>query len=127
MKWNMTVVLGAAAVLLVWGSLVARPASAEQKPPVPFTVGAGYDKYQEMCAQCHGEWADGTDQGPPLIHTYYVPSHHSDESFYRAILQGAKAHHWRFGDMAPMEGATMNDAVNITRFVRWLQQYRKLY
>jgi cytochrome c len=104
-----------------------QPATAEEKPPVPFAYGAGFAKYQEICAECHGQWADGTDQGPPLIHAYYVPSHHSDESFYRAILQGAKRHHWTFGDMEPVPSATMNDAVNITKFVRWLQQYRKLY
>lgn len=127
MNFRKTTLPGIFALPLSFLWLLQAPAATEENPPVPFTFGAGYDKYQKMCAECHGEWADGTDQGPPLIHAYYVPSHHSDESFHRAILHGAKAHHWKFGDMAPVEGATMNDAVNITKYVRWLQQYRELY
>ncbi len=117
--------LGALGVPLWLG--LQSPAAAEERPPVPFSYGAGWDKYDKMCAQCHGKWADGTDKGPPLIHSYYVPSHHSDQSFQRAILQGVKMHHWKFGDMPPVPGATASDAVNITQFLRWLQQYRKLY
>jgi len=100
---------------------------AESEPEVPFEYGVGLENYQSKCADCHGQWAEGTDQGPTLIHPYYVPSHHSDQSFYRAILQGARMHHWEFGDMAPVEGASEQDAVNVTAFVRWLQQYRGLY
>jgi hypothetical protein len=100
---------------------------AESEPEVPFQYGAGLEKYQSLCAECHGQWAEGTDKGPTLIHPYYVPSHHSDQSFYRAILQGAPMHHWDFGDMPPVEGASEQDAINVIAFVRWLQQYRGLY
>jgi hypothetical protein len=41
---------------------------AEEKPPVPFAYGAGFDRYQKLCAEYHGEWVDGTDKGPPLMH-----------------------------------------------------------
>jgi mono/diheme cytochrome c family protein len=123
----MKVVLAIVTLLVPLPWVINDTALAEEKPPVPFAYGAGLDRYQKLCAECHGEWADGTDKGPPLIHGYYVPSHHSDESFRRAILQGSKMHHWKFGDMAPVPGATMTDATNITKFIRWLQQYRKLY
>lgn len=113
-------------LLLFLGPMVA-PVTAEEVPPVPFKYGLGLEKYEKLCATCHGKWAEGTQQGPTLIHPFYVPSHHSDEAFYRAILRGVKMHHWKFGDMAPVPGAIMDDAVKITEFVRWLQQYRKLY
>ena len=113
-------------VLPVWLMIQAQ-AVAEEVPPVPFAYGLGLEKYQKMCAECHGKWADGTDKGPTLIHPYYVPSHHSDDAFHSAILHGTKMHHWKFGDMAPVPGATMDDAINITKYVRWLQKYRKLY
>jgi hypothetical protein len=40
---------------------------------------------------CHGDWGDGSDKGPPLMHKLYVPSHHGDETFYRAAIKGARA------------------------------------
>ncbi|MDH3279688.1 MAG: cytochrome c [Gammaproteobacteria bacterium] len=116
----------AALLLFVWAVIRAQ-AAAEEAPPVPFKYGLGLEKYQTMCAECHGKWAEGTDKGPTLVHSFYVPSHHSDQAFYRAILQGAPMHHWKFGNMAPVPGAAMDDAIKITQFVRWLQQYRKLY
>lgn len=94
---------------------------------VPFQYGLGQQKYSDMCAQCHGEWLDGTDKGPPLLHGYYKPSHHSDRAFLRAILQGSAQHHWEFGDMQPVEGATLEDAQQIIPFVRWLQQAEGLF
>ncbi|MDH3713841.1 MAG: cytochrome c [Gammaproteobacteria bacterium] len=94
---------------------------------VPFKYGLGQQKYTAMCAECHGKWLRGTDQGPPLLHGYYKPSHHGDRSFYRAILQGTQQHHWNFGDMAPVPGATQADAQQIIPFVRWVQQAEGLY
>lgn len=76
---------------------------------------------------CHGQWAEGTDKGPPLIHGYYKPSHHGEAAFYRVILNGSPAHHWAFGDMPPVDCATEDDARKVTEFVRWLQQYKGLY
>ncbi|CAC9535452.1 hypothetical protein [uncultured Gammaproteobacteria bacterium] len=94
---------------------------------VPFMQAAGMSKFKENCAKCHGEWAKGTDSGPPLIHNYYKPSHHGDEAFYRAALNGVKAHHWRFGNMSPVEGIERKDITKIISYVRWLQKANKLY
>lgn len=105
--------------------LVSSLAAAQTWPPkVPFQYGLGMKKYQAMCASCHGEWGDGTDQGPPLMHPYYKSDHHSDTSFSRAILSGTKQHHWNFGDMEPVKGATPEDVKRITLFVRWLQKQK---
>jgi hypothetical protein len=67
--------------------------------------------------------AEGTaDKGPPLIHPYYKPSHHDDDSFYRAALSGVQAHHWHFGNMPPVEGITNQDIGQIIQFIRWWQR-----
>lgn len=109
--------------------LIVFPAGAEEglpegikRPAVPFQYGRGLASFQEKCAACHGKWAFGTDQGPPLIHKYYRPNHHADVAFYRAIQFGVRAHHWRFGDMAPVEGVDREEAGRIIPFIRWWQQ-----
>lgn len=107
--------------------LLSNMAAAETWPPkVPFKYSLGMSQYGELCASCHGQWGDGTDQGPPLMHPYYKSSHHSDKSFHRAIMQGSKAHHWKFGDMQPVEGATPEDVRSIVLYVRWLQRQKGL-
>lgn len=96
-------------------------------PRVPFKYGLGMRKFRDMCAKCHGDWGQGTEQGPPLIHSFYEPSHHGDAAFYQAALKGVKAHHWNFGDMPPVEGATAKDVEKILPFIRWLQQQNGIY
>jgi len=121
--------IAAALVLPLYlaSSHVSAQTANDEDPPVPFRFALGMETYQTMCAECHGQWATGTDSGPPLINGYYVPSHHSDQAFHQAILRGARQHHWNFGDMPAVPGATSQDAENIVTFVRWLQQYRGLY
>ena len=94
---------------------------------VPFSHGLGKQKFDLMCAKCHGEWATGTDQGPPLMHGFYKPSHHSDRAFYRATFEGTRQHHWNFGDMPPVGGATQKDAEQIIKFLRWMQKSKGIY
>ena len=93
----------------------------DAEPDVPFRLSLGSTKFEKFCAECHGTWAGGTDRGPPLLHVYYVKSHHGDSAFYRAIFQGSPQHHWTFGDMKPVEGVTREDAGQIIEYVRWLQ------
>jgi len=100
---------------------------AVKKPRVPFKFGVGMKKFKTMCAQCHGEWGEGSDQGPPLMHDFYKPSHHGDPTFYNAALKGVKAHHWKLGDMPRVQGATAKDVERILPFIRWLQKENGLY
>jgi len=88
---------------------------------VPFSLSLGKQLYEQSCAACHGAWAAGTDQGPPLIHKYYEPGHHDDNSFYRAIMKGVRAHHWRFGDMPPLPHVEPKKIPALIKYVRWLQ------
>lgn len=113
------------ALLIVSASLQA--ATDKPKFDVPFNFGLGQSLYEEKCSSCHGPWGDGSDKGPPLMHKLYVPSHHGDESFYRAAMKGAQAHHWPFGDMPPVPGITKRAMDQIVPYVRWLQRENGIY
>ena len=94
---------------------------------VPATLSAraqlGRKTYDANCVSCHGRNAAGQDGvAPPLVHIIYEPGHHGDESFQRAVALGVRAHHWRFGDMAPIEGLSRSDVAEIIAYVRELQR-----
>jgi mono/diheme cytochrome c family protein len=99
-----------------------RPADEIVVPKLSSPAQMGKIAFDENCAACHGPKASGTENGPPLIHRIYEPSHHADFAFVRAARQGVKAHHWRFGDMAPVEGVTDKQIEWITRYVREVQR-----
>ena len=83
----------------------------------------GKNIFELKCQSCHGINAAGRHEiGPPLVHKIYEPSHHSDQSFYRAVALGVKSHHWPFGNMAAVEGLTKDDVKAIISYVRELQQ-----
>jgi cytochrome c len=92
--------------------------------PVPAGLAEGEQTYQTLCVACHGPHGVGTTQGPPLVHRYYVPSHHADEAFRRAIRLGVVPHHWRFGRMPPIAGLDDRTVTGVIRYIRWLQRRR---
>ncbi|MDH5325847.1 MAG: cytochrome c [Gammaproteobacteria bacterium] len=115
-------------IFLIGGLFVGLSHAAETKAPtVPFQFAVGKTKFQEQCSLCHGKWGDGSKHGPPLMHAFYKPSHHSDAAFYRAARKGVKAHHWEFGDMPPIPSVTTRDMEQIIQFVRWLQKERGIF
>ena len=83
----------------------------------------GKNIYKLKCQSCHGINAAGRHEiGPPLVHKIYEPSHHSDQSFYRAVALGVRSHHWPFGNMAAVEGLAKSDVKAIISYVRELQR-----
>ncbi|WP_299075284.1 cytochrome c [uncultured Ruegeria sp.] len=84
--------------------------------------------FDVKCSACHGANATGL-QGlaPPLVHKIYEPSHHSDESFYVAVQNGVRAHHWKFGNMPPVDGLTRADVKGIVAYIRELQQENGIF
>jgi len=98
----------------------AEAGSGETDQPVAADGGAAV--FERKCAECHGGAAKGTDKGPPLVHKVYEPGHHADVSFYLAVRQGVRAHHWPFGDMPPVEGVSDEQIADIVAYVRGLQR-----
>ena len=83
----------------------------------------GETLFNRSCASCHGKNAAGQDGiAPPLVHKIYEPNHHGDASFHLAAMNGARAHHWPFGDMPPVEGITGAELDKIIVYVRELQR-----
>lgn len=87
----------------------------------------GAERYEVLCAGCHGGHAAGTEQGPPLVHALYNRGHHRDSAFRRAVSDGVQAHHWPFGDMPPIPQATAEDTTDIIGYVRALQRAAGIY
>lgn len=110
-------------------ALIGLPATAQgMNVPQPThglmpNPGVGKGMFEKNCASCHGADLKGTKIGPPFLHPFYVPSHHSDASFQTAVKYGVRAHHWQFGDMAPIPGVSADDVAHITAYVR-VQQRR---
>jgi len=79
--------------------------------------------FNANCASCHGKDAAGQEGvAPPLVHKIYEPNHHGDIAFQRAAKNGARAHHWPFGDMPPVDGVTEADVTKIITYIRELQR-----
>ncbi|MDE0256148.1 MAG: cytochrome c [Rhodospirillaceae bacterium] len=94
---------------------------------LPTTLSAaaqsGKRLFDDNCVTCHGPNAVGQEElGPPLVHIVYEPNHHGDEAFQRAVALGVRAHHWRFGNMAPVEGLSRDDVALIVAYIRELQR-----
>lgn len=84
--------------------------------------------FDAKCAACHGANATGLEGlAPPLVHKIYEPSHHSDESFFIAVQNGVRAHHWKFGNMPPVDGLTRADVKGIVAYIRELQQENGIF
>jgi mono/diheme cytochrome c family protein len=83
---------------------------------------SGEELFNATCAQCHGVGATGTQSGPPLVHQYYVPSHHADAAFLLAVRNGVRPHHWNFGAMPAIRGLSGDDVADIVTYVRDLQR-----
>ena len=77
--------------------------------------------FAPFATHCHGSNGAGTDKGPPFVHAVYNPGHHSDTSFARAVTQGVRQHHWRFGDMPGQPQVDNAQLDAIVRYVRAVQ------
>ncbi|WP_245410010.1 c-type cytochrome [Pararhizobium haloflavum] len=92
-------------------------------PELPRQAERGRAAFDESCASCHGQNAAGREGvGPPLVHRIYEPSHHADAAFLVAALNGARQHHWEFGNMEPVDGVSEAEVRDIIDYVRSLQR-----
>lgn len=81
----------------------------------------GQRMFNQTCASCHGLNAEGSEAGPPLIHSIYNAGHHSNKAFYRAVTEGSRQHHWSFGDMPPQPTVGFTQMTFILAFIREAQ------
>jgi mono/diheme cytochrome c family protein len=88
----------------------------------PLSSHPGAAPYAEHCASCHGADLRGTGEGPSHLSVVYEPGHHPDWSFELAIREGVRAHHWPFGDMAPVDGITDEEIHAVIAYVRAVQE-----
>lgn len=101
---------------------------AVEMPALDATGQAGLAVFRASCAACHGPNAGGVPgAGPPLIHKIYEPGHHADFAFVLAVRNGVVAHHWRFGNMPPVEGVSDTDLAAVIAFVRQVQRANGIY
>ena len=125
------VILGAALVIGV--ALALFPGGSGQpvdvKLPASFSEAAlsGRTLFEKNCQSCHGVNARGTATGPPLVHIIYETSHHSDETFHRAVRDGVRPHHWQFGQMPPIDHVEPKQVDLIISYVRELQRANGIY
>ena len=120
--WTLALVAGLAIVLYVVSSGDGEPQIVDVEVPAFTTIAEeGAALFDESCAQCHGMNAAGTEQGPPLVHAVYRPSHHADEAFWLAVTRGVTAHHWQFGNMPPQPEIGDDEIQRIVQYVRELQ------
>jgi mono/diheme cytochrome c family protein len=99
------------------------PTSREVNMPALSSMAlSGQRAYDATCAECHGAFGLGTDKGPPFLNPIYNPGHHSDEAFLRAVRNGVRQHHWRFGDMPAQPAVSDEEVQLIVRYVREVQQ-----
>ncbi len=94
---------------------------------VPFKYALGKSLFEQHCASCHGQSGQGTDKGPTFMSPVYKSSHHGDAAFYHAALNGARAHHWKFGDMPPVDGISRRKLDKIIPYIRWMQQQHGIH
>jgi hypothetical protein len=129
-KWLLSIggiaVLGTMGILWLAGTLSSPRETPSVQPststPVPPEFATGETLFNAHYARCYGLSAVGTDQGPSLLSRVYVPSHHSDASFYLAVQQGVRAHHWLYGNMPALAHVTQDEVTPIIAYVRWLQE-----
>lgn len=119
---RLTAALGAIAIACRGSEREREVLARIELPTTPAEHRTGDSLFAANCASCHGESARGTEQGPPLLHIIYEPSHHSDASFVLAAQRGVAAHHWRFGDMPPQPQVDSASLRKIIDYVRWAQR-----
>ena len=117
--------IGAAVVApgLGWGETAEGVVVPELSP----AAASGLAAYTKHCAGCHGVDTAGTDEGPTFLHRVYHPGHHADASIVLAAKRGARAHHWRFGDMEPVPDVSDTELADIVRYIREMQKANGIF
>ena len=112
-----TIAVAATAIVAVLAAACGT-SPADTAPAGSTGSGAGGELYQSNCASCHGADLGGTSKGPSHLSIVYEPNHHGDEAFRSAIANGARQHHWTFGDMPAIPGLDVEAVDDIIAYIR---------
>jgi len=117
------VAIGVAAVLFFQSkSDIGKPTAEISIPRLNAVQTRGKELFDANCSVCHGKNATGSGNGPSLVQKIYQPRLHADGAFFIAVKSGARAHHWQFGSMMPVEGVEKSEVALIVQYVRALQR-----
>jgi mono/diheme cytochrome c family protein len=114
--------------LLIVAAAISLPVAAQSiqvpqpSPGLMPNPAAGKALFEKSCASCHGANLQGSDKGPPMLSKSTNPRITATPAFQLAVKNGSRAHHWKFGDMAPVPGLTPDDVAQITAYVRLEQR-----
>jgi mono/diheme cytochrome c family protein len=111
-----------AATGMLSAACAATDVSGGGEPLAGGDAARGGELFAATCASCHGTDLQGTGTGPPLIHEYYVPSHHPDAAILMAVQRGVQPHHWDFGAMPPVPALSVEEVADIVAYVRQRQR-----
>lgn len=115
--------LAVAVLGLAFGATATASRAQEiREPELSDPLKLGKFTYALKCASCHGATLQGTDKGPPFLSRVYHPGHHADASFFNATRNGARAHHWKFGDMPPVENISDEQIGLVVDYIRAVQR-----
>lgn len=125
----LALIVGLSIFVPALGASAAQKAIFEnpKQPKMTPELNVGKMNYDAYCASCHGKTAGGSEKGPTFISRIYHPGHHSDAAFLIAPKQGARAHHWMFGDMPPVDGINETQLRTIIEYVRAVQKANGIF
>jgi len=88
---------------------------------VPPEREGGRTLYAANCGGCHGAFGEGSELAPPMLHPIQARMH-ADVAFKRAIQEGVRPHHYRFGAMPSIDVLNSKEIDDIVAYVRWMQE-----
>lgn len=114
------VLVAAAAAVLLLGGCGGEEGSGGEQLTGAALVARGDELYhgEGTCQTCHGADLEGTSMGPSFLDATYAPDHHPDASFYAAVEDGVRPHHWDFGSMPALPHLDDDDVEAIVAYVR---------
>tara|TARA_B100000470_G_C19726820_1_gene362661 strand:- start:524 stop:919 length:396 start_codon:yes stop_codon:yes gene_type:complete len=104
--------------LIIPLTFLASGCAVEPQKVVPEPYVIGQTTYHNVCANCHGADAMGTNKAPGLIHARYSKENFSNKKIAKTIMNGSSS-----GAMpAQQTKVTQEDIQQIIKYLRYSQK-----